>query len=46
MIKKFEVNHSQREFPYDAHQELEELRQEVNELQQRVEGLSNAIISS
>ena len=72
--KKIEVNHSRREFPYDAHQELEKLRQEVNqlqqnlrrevkeveelkqnlrrdvqevkELQQRVEGLSNAKVSS
>ena len=44
--KKFEVNHSKREFPYDAHQELEKLRREVKELQQRVEGLSNAKISS
>ena len=44
--KKFEVNHSRREFPYDAHQELEKLRREVKELQQRVEGLSNAKVSS
>ena len=44
--KKFEVNHSRREFPYDAHQELEKLRQEVKELQQRVEGLLNAKSSS